>query len=82
MKKKRNNPFDKVINDRHMISCPYCGNADSFICCTDGNYYCPACHYYFKTIPSTITDVDIPVPSNEANIPDATNASNDSRDED
>lgn len=72
MKKKRNNSFDKVINDRHMICCPYCGNAQSFIRCIDENYYCPVCHYYFKMITSTITDVTIPVPSNEANIPDAT----------
>lgn len=58
-----------------MISCPYCGNTYSIMSCTDGNYYCPTCHYYFKMITSAIADVaTIPVPSNSANILDvATN---------
>lgn len=33
-----------------MISCPYCGNTYSITSCTDGEYYCHTCHYYFKTI--------------------------------
>lgn len=54
-----------------MISCPYCGNTYSIISCTDGNYYCPTCHYYFKIITSTIADTATisSVPSNDANIP-------------
>lgn len=53
-----------------MISCPYCGNTYSIISCTDGNYYCPTCHYYFKLITLTIADTaTISVSSNGANIP-------------
>lgn len=59
-----------------MASCPYCGNTFSITSCTDGNYYCPTCHYYFKMITPSIADVaTIPVPSNGANIPDSANAS-------
>lgn len=59
-----------------MVSCPYCGNTFSITSCTDGNYYCPTCHYYFKMITPTIADVaTVPVPSNSANIPNATNTS-------
>lgn len=58
-----------------MVSCPYCGNIYSITSCTEGNYYCPTCHYYFKMITPTIADVaTIPVPSNSANIPNAANA--------
>lgn len=61
-----------------MVSCPYCGNTFSIMSCTDGNYYCPTCHYYFKMITSTISDVaTVPVPSNEANILVDTNPSKD-----
>lgn len=54
-----------------MISCPYCGNTYSITSCTDGNYYCPTCHYYFKIITSTIADTATisSVPSSGANIP-------------
>lgn len=55
-----------------MVSCPYCGNTFSITSCTDGNYYCPTCHYYFKMITSTIADVaTISAPSNGVNIPDS-----------
>lgn len=50
-----------------IISCPYCGNTYSITSCTDGNYYCPTCHYYFKIITPTIADVA--TSSNGANIP-------------
>lgn len=59
-----------------MVSCPYCGNTFSITSCTDGNYYCPTCHYYFKMITPTIADVaTISAPSNGVNIPDSANAS-------
>lgn len=58
-----------------MVSCPYCGNTFSITSCTDGNYYCPTCHYYFKMITSTIADIaTIPIPSNGLNLTDAANA--------
>ena len=58
-----------------MVSCPYCGNTFSIMSCTDRNYYCPTCHYYFKMITSTISDVaTIPVSSNGASLPDTANA--------
>ena len=58
-----------------MVSCPYCGNTFSITSCTDGNYYCPTCHYYFKMITPAIADVaTIPVPSNGANLSDSVNA--------